>query len=158
MRGFGEKLAASPCRVGGARYANRSAQRFWGRGLAGLGAVYLLSLVLGAVIFAQMLGLTHGLAHGSHQQQLASAEFQLHQHEAADDHETNGLDSLFASHDDGSDNCRIFDQQSYSALISAVASLALPGELPAGLQPNLTGCDLVGALAAFEARAPPFFR
>jgi hypothetical protein len=152
------KSAAGPCSAGVANLKNRSAQRLLGGGFAGRGAACLLTLILGAVIFAQMLGLTHGLAHKSHKQQATSAELQHHHHEVAGDYETSGLKALFASHDDGSDSCRIFDQHGYSAPISAIAALVLPSELRAALQPKRTGCDLSGTAAPFKARAPPSSR
>jgi hypothetical protein len=167
VRFLNAKLAARPCSASGTDYQNRSAQRLLGGALAGRGAACLLSLILGAVIFAQMLGLTHGLAHESHEsheshklhkQHAASAELQHHHHEVAGDYKTSGLKALFASHDDGSDSCRIFDQHGYSAPISAVAALALPSVLRAALQPKRTGCDLSGTAAPFKARAPPSSR
>lgn len=120
--------------------------------------VYLLSLALGAMIFAQMLGLMHNLAHLSHAQRFASPELQHHFHEVANDHGTNGLDALFTSHRDGSDNCRIFDLQGYSDLISSVASLTFSIVRHAVLQLKRTGCNLSGSATPFKARAPPFSR
>ncbi|MDP2817697.1 MAG: hypothetical protein Q8O29_05355 [Polaromonas sp.] len=127
-------------------------------------AHYLLGLVLASVLFAQSLGLMHQLVHGTHGQGAQFAELQHHhedehEHEhqgGAGDHGSAGLETLFASHDEGSNSCRIFDQQGHSALMIAVASLALPGVLGVLLPAAGIPCRLAAAAAPFEARAPPF--
>ncbi|MBA3595138.1 MAG: hypothetical protein M3Q12_03605 [Pseudomonadota bacterium] len=121
--------------------------------------------MLGALLFAQMLGLMHQLVHAPHEaaavaskgQQRHAPQVDAHAHAHDHDHgqQSDWLETLFAGHDEGSNSCRVFDQQGHSAPMAAVALLVLPSVLRSVPPPAATNCDRVAAAAPFEARAPP---
>jgi hypothetical protein len=147
-----KKMVTGPCPTGAASYKNRSNSRLR---LAALG---LVSLLLGATLLAQTLGLMHGLLHAPLLGGAPAAH--AHHHEDADaaDHGRAWLTTLFAGHDESSGSCRVYDQQGHSALPATFASLAVPGVLRAPVPAQGIDCLLGAAATPFEARAPPSSR
>lgn len=158
MSGLMMKKASSPCRASAGSYQKNSIWAF-------------LSLLLGALIVAQTLGLMHPLLHvphghaHMHSLEAGSADHAVNDHahgQAEGPHAVSGhaswLEALFAGHEDGSNSCRVFDQQGHTALTTVLASLVLPSVLCAVPPPAAIACRQVAAAAPFEARAPPFFR
>jgi hypothetical protein len=116
----------------------------------------LLAVVLVlALLWAQSLGLWHGVVHDGHGQRGAVASQQVH----GEDHATapSALVALFSSHEDAAD-CLFFDQLSHGDAITPVHLLQLPlVPLPAllGLR---HACFVARWHARFQARGPPFLR
>jgi hypothetical protein len=121
------------------------------------GRWFLWSLVLGALLFAQTLGLIHSLAHAQHAGEGQEIEWRhLHGDEAIGQHSEGWLDKLFASHEEEGSQCRVFDHQSHSALMPSVAALALPSVLQAFVVAVWVSCRPATSAASFDARGPPF--
>jgi hypothetical protein len=117
-----------------------------------------VSMLLGAMILAQTLGLIHAYVHAPHTQRAGVVAGHDHQARAttdADGHAHVWSEALFAGHDDGSNSCRVFDQQGHSAPMMALASLVLPSVLRALVPPAAIACKRISSAAPFEARAPP---
>lgn len=120
------------------------------------GKPFLWSLVLGALLFAQTLGLMHGFVHEEHAGHGHEIELS-HQHgdEVDGQHGEGWLHKLFAGHEEEGSQCRVFDHQSHSALMPSVAALALPSVLQAFTAAVGVGCRPPASAASFDARGPP---
>ncbi|MFM9900663.1 MAG: hypothetical protein ACKVOT_06585 [Polaromonas sp.] len=105
----------------------------------------VLGLAL-ALLLPQMLGLLHGMAHE-----------RAHPvtHAQADHDRTSSLASLFTSHEDGSPDCRLYDQASHDGLVTTVAALSLPLTIPGTGVALFAGDALARWAAQFDARGPP---
>ena len=107
----------------------------------------LLGLAL-ALLLPPLLGLLHGVAH----------ERALPVKRAHVDHgqsRMSSLASLFAFHDGGSPDCRLYDLASHDGLATRVAAVSLPPHFP-GIGVTLFAGDAIARWAAqFEARGPP---
>ncbi len=147
------KIATGPCLTSAASYKNNSNS---GPKRSGFRDAALMSVLLGILIFAQTMGLMHGLLHAPFTQGAPAPH--AHQHADADtpDHGSHWLETLFAGHEEGGGSCRVFDQQGHSAPLMALAALALPSVLHAALPAEGIACHLALAAAPFQARAPPF--
>lgn len=127
----------------------------------------LLWLLAAALLFAQLLGLMHGVVHGpqahihshshahahqggSHQEHVALAH-------AEDEGPDNWLASLFSSHDGASD-CRLFDQASHGQAAPTLPMLSLPLVLCTVAFDISRGEALARWAALFDARGPPSTR
>lgn len=104
----------------------------------------VLGLVL-ALLLPQMLGLLHGVAH------LPAAG---NQHPARATSPTS-LAFLFASHDEGSPDCRLYDQASHDGVAPTVAAPSLPLHTPGTGVALFAGDALARWAAQFDARGPP---
>ena len=130
---------------------------------AGRAGLYSWVLVL-ALLWAQSLGLWHGIVHGG--RALGRVHESLILADAASDappaasgasRPLNFFESLFGNHHEGVD-CELFDQLCHGdALVSALV-LAIALVVPAAHIAHLTGLAAVRWTALFHARAPPFFR
>ncbi|MDP3137125.1 MAG: hypothetical protein Q8N17_12440 [Burkholderiaceae bacterium] len=95
-----------------------------------------------ALLYAQTLGLLHGMAHAALAQKVASV-------------------SMFAGggpfqgHDSGSGDCRLFDQASHGDALTCAAVPALPPAPPAFTSGISWGERTARHSAHFDARAPP---
>jgi hypothetical protein len=116
----------------------------------------LLAVVLVlALLWAQSLGLWHGVVHDGHGQRGAVASQQVH----GEDHATapSALVAPFFSHEDAAD-CLFFDQLSHGDAVTLVHVLPLaPAPLPAQLGLR-HACFVARWHARFQARGPPFLR
>lgn len=105
-----------------------------------------------ALVLAQSIGLTHGIAHAPllNDGLVAQAEF------APD----NFVERLFGDHhdEDGSTQCRLFDQSNHLDGLTNVHALPLPTHLATIAVAAYAGLISVRWLAPFQARGPPFFR
>jgi hypothetical protein len=102
-----------------------------------------LPLVAAALLFAQMLGLAHRIAHvpAAHATVAAAAP-----HHAAH--------TLFGDHDDAS-KCRLYDQLTHTDLAFDSASIAVTS-MPPGIEAMPRPAGHIAAQAAgFLARGPP---
>ena len=108
-----------------------------------------------ALLWAQSLGLWHGIVHGGHGAGSVHASLT----HVVDSHaEPHGFfETLFGSHHDGVD-CELFDQLSHGDALATAPVLALPLGVPAAHIAHLTGLAVARWAALFQARAPPFFR
>ncbi|UUZ73453.1 hypothetical protein LP415_09630 [Polaromonas sp. P1(28)-8] len=111
-----------------------------------------------ALLLAQMLGLMHGVVHGSQMQALDSGQEHHHVHDHDQgphaDHGTGWLESLFSSHDANSD-CRLFDQASHGSAAPALPALSLPILLSSFVVDIPQGEELARWAALFDARPTP---
>lgn len=110
-------------------------------------------LLVLALLWAQLLGLAHGVlhAHGVHAPIAAVA------HDHGHDHEAHGLLAQLLAHASGDSECRLYDQLGHGGPVAA-SHIAIPSVLPLlpawvvlqALQPR--------PCVAFAARAPPASR
>ena len=107
----------------------------------------MLGLAL-ALLLPQMLGLLHGVAH-------ERAQPAQHVHADHVQGRPSSLASLFTSHDNGSPDCRLYDQASHDGLATTVAALSLPLNTPDTGVALFAGDALARWAAQFEARGPP---
>lgn len=113
----------------------------------------VLGLAL-ALLLPQMLGLLHGVAH-EHGHGYDGARPAPHAHADHGHARTSSLASLFTSHDDGSPDCRLYDQASHDGLVTTVAALSLPLTTPGTGVALFAGDALARWAAQFDARGPP---
>ena len=119
----------------------------------------VLGLAL-ALLLPQMLGLLHGVTHSVTQSSMHGAK-QEHARQAPHAHAEHGhartsqLASLFTSHDDGSPDCRLYDQASHDGLVTVLAALGLPQLTPSTGVALFAGDALARWAAQFDARGPP---
>ena len=109
----------------------------------------VLGLAL-ALLLPQMLGLLHGVAH-----ERARSTPHAHAHASHAQTRTSSLASLFTSHDDGSPDCRLYDQASHDGLVTTVAALSLPLTTSGTGVALFAGDALARWAAQFDARGPP---
>lgn len=108
----------------------------------------VLGLVL-ALLLPQLLGLLHGVAHGVAYLSAAGSEPTLKAMSPS------SLAFLFASHGEGSPDCRRYDQASHDGMATTVATLSLPLNTPSS-GVALFACDALARwVAQFDARGPP---
>lgn len=163
MSFFDAKKACSPYAAGADSYKDNSELMPRQAVLARYKPTGLLILVVVALLFAQMLGLAHTLAHAPHghvagalaPQQAHGAKHESHAGQNAHEGES-WLETLFAAHDEGSNTCRVFDLQGQGALLASFVLLALPAVLGAGLPLEGLACPAALDATPFQARAPPF--
>ena len=126
----------------------------------------VLGLAL-ALLLPQLLGLLHAITHDmthdttrdtkhlaslQRAQGLPSVLAGRHDH----DHRTpSALADLFASHDEGSPDCRWYDQASHDGIAPNVAALSLPLPIPGSGVALFAGDAIARWAAQFEARGPP---
>ena len=115
-----------------------------------------------ALLWAQSLGLWHGIVHGGHgvgsvHASLASAAPDTALSAAGHAKSHGFLESLFGNHHDGVD-CELFDQLSHGDALATAPVLALPLGVPAAHIAHLTGLAVARWAALFQARAPPVSR
>jgi hypothetical protein len=129
-------------------------------------AAALLWLLSAALLFAQLLGLMHGVVHGpqadihSHSHVHQGGRHQEHSAlaHAEDERAAEGwLASLFSSHDGDSD-CRLFDQASHGQAAPLFPLLSLPLVLCTAAFDISRGEALARWAALFDARGPPSTR
>lgn len=125
----------------------------WQHGRLGRHAMACL-LVL-ALMWAQSLGLWHGVVHGdaSHSPRIGLA--QLAGQEPAQAH--NALQRLFAGHLLDSD-CQFFDQHSHGDILSGLAPTTAVLALPAAVLVARHALAVSRWHALFQARGPPSVR
>ncbi len=152
------KMATDPCRAGVSSYKNGSKPGPRRHGRLRAAALGLVGLLLGAMLLAQTLGLMHGVLHAPLMGGAPAAHTHHHEGAKRTDHGGDWLETLFAGHDEGSNSCRVFDQQGHTDLMLFFASLALPSVLRAQLPAEGIACRLRLAAAPFQARAPPSSR
>ena len=109
----------------------------------------MLGLAL-ALLLPQLLGLWHGVAHEQVQPVKHAHADHVHVHVR-----TSSLASLFTSHDNGSPDCRLYDQASHDGLVTTVAALSLPSPTPGTGVALFAGDALARWAAHFDARGPP---
>jgi hypothetical protein len=115
----------------------------------------LVMLLVLALLWAQSLGLWHGVVHDRHAQNSQA----IAQPEHATGHPTGHgtWERLFSSHEDAAD-CLFFDQLSHGDAIASLPMLVLPlASLPVVLQYS-HALFIARWHAQFQARGPPFFR
>lgn len=113
--------------------------------------VHVLGLAL-ALLLPQMLGLLHEVTHDRGHESAHPAQHARANHGQV---RTSSLASLFASHDDGSPDCRLYDQARHDGLVTTVAALSLPPPAPnKGVAPFADDA-LARWAAQFNARGPP---
>jgi len=126
----------------------------------------LVWLLAASLLFAQLLGLMHGVVHGpqahihSHSYVHQDGHHQEHAALAHVEEEGEGggwLASLFSSHDGDSD-CRLFDQASHGQAAPTLPMLSLPLVLSSLAFDISRGEALARWAALFDARGPPFPR
>lgn len=117
-----------------------------------------------ALLWAQSLGLWHGIVHGGHgvgsvhaSLALASAAPDAALSAAGEAKSHSFFESLFGNHHDGVD-CELFDQLCHGDALATAPVLALPLGVPAAHIAHLTGLAVARWAALFQARAPPFSR
>jgi hypothetical protein len=135
------------------------------RSLSRAGA--LLWLLAAALLFAQLLGLMHGVVHGPqaqlHTHPHSNVHHDGHRHEhaalahAEEEGDAGWLASLFSSHDGDSD-CRLFDQASDGQAAPTFPMLSLPLVLSSVAFDISRGEALARWAALFDARGPPSTR
>jgi hypothetical protein len=112
-----------------------------------------------ALLLAPLLGLMHGVVHGSggplHDQHAPVHAGDGHAHDHADSH--GWLADVFSVHADDAD-CRVYDQACHSDGVPAAPALVLPIVLSAFVFQFLEGEVLARRAALFEARGPPLTR
>ena len=106
------------------------------------------------LLWAQSLGLWHGILHGGHGVGSVHASLAIEDAGAAKSH--GFFESLFGYHE-GAD-CQLFDQLSHGDALATAPVLALPLGVPAAHIAHLTGLAVARWAALFQARAPPFSR
>jgi hypothetical protein len=116
-------------------------------------AVGLLAWLLGVLVLAQTLGQMHQIVHAPRAQ---SQQHSLFDRPAQDRASSgNWVERLFAGHEDGGTDCRLYDQAAHGDCASAPASLfgsMPPAEVSIGLFEARTPA-LRAALV--RARGPP---
>ena len=125
--------------------------------------VYPWVLVL-ALLWAQSLGLWHGIVHAGHGLDSTHATLALTNSlsdvapSAAGASSPHSLfESLFGNHHEGVD-CELFDQLCHGHALATALVLVLPLGVPAAHTAYLTGLAVARWAALFQARAPPFSR
>lgn len=128
---------------------------------------WLAGLLLVGLLWMQMLGLVHSLAHGPERHfnrasDPSAATFALKPGSAAGSGKGQGaswLAGLFQTHKDDAD-CLLFDQASHGSTAPGVASQSLPTVLVLAAQvfQIFRGEALAQMAAPYSARAPPFTR
>ncbi|MBX9960783.1 MAG: hypothetical protein K2Y15_11665 [Burkholderiaceae bacterium] len=112
-----------------------------------------MALLVLALLWAQWLGLAHGVlhAHDVHGPTAAVAQDDGH------DHEAHGLLAQLLAHASGDSECRLYDQLGHGGPV-AVSHIAIPSVLP--LLPAWVALQALQPrpCAAFAARAPPASR
>jgi hypothetical protein len=109
-----------------------------------------------ALLWAQSLGLLHGLVH-THLPQGVEAHGD---HQVEDDHHTDAttfFERLFSGHASDSD-CRLYDQLSGADAAPAFAAPVLPLSLTPFVFSLLPGLVVARWHALFQARGPPHLR
>lgn len=101
--------------------------------------VWLLAV---ALLYAQTLGLLHGLSHAGLAQKVAGVSMPAG-------------GGPFQGHDSGSGDCRLFDQAAHGDALSCAAAPVLPPAPPIFSTGLSWGGRAVGHAAHFDARAPP---
>lgn len=106
-----------------------------------------------ALLLPQLLGLLHTVAHDAahgarHRSEMAS-------HAGHSSAVPSTLTSLFDAHDEGSSDCRLYDQASHDILTTTVAALTLPPVAPHTGVALFAGDALARWAAQFNARGPP---
>jgi len=108
-----------------------------------------------ALLWAQSLGLWHGIVHGGHGVGSVHASLALADTGQAQSH--GFFESLFGNHHDGLD-CELFDQLCHGDALATAPVLVLPLGVPAAHIAHLTGLAVARWAALFQARAPPVSR
>jgi len=108
-----------------------------------------------ALLWAQSLGLWHGIVHGGHGVGSVHASLALADTGQAKSH--GFFESLFGNHHDGVD-CELFDQLCHGDALATAPVLVLPLGVPAAHIAHLTGLAVARWAALFQARAPPVSR
>jgi hypothetical protein len=102
-----------------------------------------LPLVAAALLFAQMLGLVHRIAHAPAAHEMIAAAGPHH-----------AADTLFGDHGDAS-KCRLYDQLAHADLaVDTTPAAALPPPLGVESVPRPAG-HIAAQAAGFLARGPP---
>ena len=110
-----------------------------------------------ALWFASTLGLVHGALHG-HGALSAPATAAVQVDAPSDGRAVSDVGTLFDGHDDGGNQCRLYDQLSGGHALPGVPLLVLPLVLPAASFHFFLGEALARWVALFEARGPPATR
>ena len=106
-----------------------------------------------ALLLPQLLGLLHTVAHDAAHGARHRSEVVSHAgHSSA---AASTLTSLFDAHDEGSPDCRLYDQTSHDRLTTTVAALTLPPVAPRTGVALFAGDALARWAAQFDARGPP---
>ena len=100
------------------------------------------------MLLPQLVGLLHGVT----RKQALPVK---HAHVDHGQARKSSLASLFASHDDGSPDCRLHDHASHDGLATLVAAVSLPQRSPRTGVTFFAGDALARWAAQFEARGPP---
>lgn len=115
----------------------------------------LVVLPVLALLWAQSLGLWHGVVHDGHAHYSQAGAQPAHDSGHLAFH--SAWERLFSSHEDAAD-CLFFDQLSHGDAIAALPLQALPlAPLPGVLQYS-HALFVARWHAQFQARGPPFFR
>jgi hypothetical protein len=106
-----------------------------------------------ALLLPQLLGLLHTVAHDAahgarHRSEMAS-------HAGHPPTGVSTLTSLFDVHDEGSPDCRLYDQAFHDILTNTVAASTLPPVAPHTGVALFAGDALARWAAQFDARGPP---
>lgn len=101
-----------------------------------------LPLVLGALLFAQMLGLVHRIAHAPNDAPAATAT------------PSPMAKALFGDHDDAS-KCRLYDQLAHADVAFGTTAPAVPLPVAPVEAERHTAWHLAAQAAGFLARGPP---
>ena len=101
-----------------------------------------------ALLLPQLVGLLHGVT----RKQALPVK---HAHVDHGQARKSSLASLFASHDDGSPDCRLYDQASHDGLAATMAPVSLPQHSPRTEVTLFAGDALARWAAQFEAGGPP---
>lgn len=109
-----------------------------------------------ALLWAQSLGLWHGIVHGGHGG-VGSVHASLALADAGHAKSHGFFESLFSNHHNGVD-CELFDQLCHGDALATAPTLALPLGVPAAHIAHLTGLAVARWAALFQARAPPVSR
>ena len=111
-----------------------------------------------ALWFAGTLGLVHRSVHGHAALPPVSVSGGSAAGGASCGHEAQVLDTLFSGHDDGDNQCRLYDQLSGGHALPGVPLLALQMVLAAASYHFFVGEALARWVALFNARGPPLTR
>ena len=107
-----------------------------------------------ALLWAQSLGVWHGIVHGGHGVGGVHASLALAN---AGEVKSHGFfESLFGDHDDV--DCQLFDQLCHGDALATAPVLALSPGVPAAQIAHLTGLAVARWAALFQARGPPISR
>jgi hypothetical protein len=106
------------------------------------------------LLWAQSLGLWHGIVHGGHG--VGSVHASLAIADAGEAKSHGFFESLFGDHENF--DCQLFDQLSHGDALVTAPLLALPLGVPAAHIARLAGLAVARWAALFQARAPPFSR